>query len=120
MAAPGVVPRVRSNENFRVPDLGVTCAPQAGTVMVPEPVLLVEILSPGNEQKTRQNIWTCTTIPSVREILVVRCTRIEVELLRRCADGNWPDSPQMIRAREMLVLESIGYEGPVAAIYRTA
>jgi len=26
-AAPGIVPRVRTNENFRVPDLGVTYAP---------------------------------------------------------------------------------------------
>ena len=28
--APGIIPRVRSNENFRIPDLGVTCSPPHG------------------------------------------------------------------------------------------
>ena len=36
---PGIVPHVRANENFRVPDLGLTCAPPSGQVVVPEPVL---------------------------------------------------------------------------------
>ena len=35
--APGIVPKVRANENFRIPDLGVTCAPPSGQVMVPDP-----------------------------------------------------------------------------------
>jgi len=65
-------------------------APPSQAVMVPEPVLLSEILSPGNEPKTRSTIWTYTTIPSVREILAVRGTRMEVELLRRLDDGSWP------------------------------
>jgi Uma2 family endonuclease len=118
--APGIVPRVRANENFRVPDLGVTCAPPSGEVMVPEPILLIEILSPSNEAKTRANIWAYTTIPTVQEILAVRSTRMEVELLRRGGDGNWPASPTIVRAPEMLALASIGFETPVADLYRTA
>jgi Uma2 family endonuclease len=70
IAAPGIVPRVRANENFRVPDLGVTCAPPSREVMISEPVLLIEILSPSNEPETRANVWTYTTIPSVQEILL--------------------------------------------------
>lgn len=120
IAAPGIVPRVRANENFRVPDLGVTCAPPSGEVMVPEPVVLIEILSPGNEPKTRANIWTYTTMPSVREILAVRSTRMEVELLRRDADGNWPASPMIVRLPDLLDLTSIGFAVPVADLYRTA
>lgn len=120
ISAPGIVPRVRSDENFRVPDLGVTCGPPSKEVMVPEPVLLVEILSPGNEAKTRSNIWAYTTMPSVQEILVVRSTRMEVELLRRAADGNWPASPVIIRPPDALGLSSIGFEVPVADLYRTA
>lgn len=118
--APGIVPRIRANENFRVPDLGVTCAPPSQGVMVPEPVLLVEILSPGNEGKTRSNIWTYTTIPSVREILAVRSTRMEVELLRRGGDGNWPASPAVICPPDNLELSSIAFLVPVAELYRTA
>ena len=120
ISAPGIVPRIRANENFRVPDLGVTCAPPSKEVMVPEPVLLVEILSPGNEAKTRSNIWACTTMPSVQEILAVRSTRMEVELLRRDAEGNWPWSPVIIRPPDALGLSSIGFEAPVADLYRTA
>jgi Uma2 family endonuclease len=90
IAAPGIVPRVRANENFRVPDLGVTCAPPSREVMVPEPVLLIEILSPSNEPETRANVWTYTTIPSVQEILLVSSTRVEAELLRRGRDGARP------------------------------
>ncbi|WP_428534420.1 Uma2 family endonuclease [Rhodopila sp.] len=118
--APGIVPRVRANENFRVPDLGVTCAPPSGEVMVPEPVLLVEILSPSNEAKTRTNIWAYCTIPSVREILAVRSTRMEVELLRRDADGNWPDTAELVRPHGLLELSSIDLRTPVADLYRTS
>lgn len=120
IGAPGIVPRIRANENFRVPDLGVTCSPPSGGVMLPEPVLLIEILSPGNEPKTRANIWAYTTIPSVQEILAVRTTRMEVELLRRGSDGNWPASPAIVRPPETLELSSIGFAAPVANLYRTA
>jgi len=120
VAAPGIVPKVRANENFRIPDLGVTCAPPSGKVMVPDPVLLIEILSPGKVAKTRSNIWTYTTIPSVQEILVVRSTRMEIELLRRGPDGNWPDAPLIVKAPDHFELASIGFTVPVADIYRTA
>ena len=77
--------RVRANRNYRVPDLGVTCAPPSHDPMVPEPIVLIEILSPSNEADTRANIWAYTTVPSVREILAIRSTRIEAELLVRDA-----------------------------------
>ena len=118
--APGIVPRVRANENFRVPDLGVTCAPPSGEVMLPEPLLLVEILSPSNEAKTRTNIWAYCTIPSVLEILAVRSTRMEVELLRRDADGNWPDTAELVRPPALLELSSIGFQTSVADLYRNS
>ena len=118
--APGIVPRIRATENFRVPDLGVTCSPPSQGVMVAEPVLLIEILSPSNEAKTRANIWTYTTMPSVQEILAVRSTRQEVELLRREADGNWPASASLIGPPDLLELTSIGFRISLADIYRTA
>lgn len=118
--SPGIVPRVRAKENFRVPDLGVTCAPPSGGVMMPEPILLIEILSPSNEAKTRNNIWAYCTIPSVREIMAVRGTRMEVELLRRDADGNWPEIAVLLRPPDLLELPSIGFQTPVADLYRNS
>jgi Uma2 family endonuclease len=119
LSHPGIVPRVRSNRNFRIPDLGVTCAPSSQGLMVPDPVLLVEILSPGNEAQTRANIWAYTTIPSVREILAVHSTRIEAELLRRGADGNWPEEPDILGNLDQLTLGSIGFATALGAFYRT-
>jgi Uma2 family endonuclease len=87
--------------------------------MVPEPVLLIEILLPSNEAQTRSNVWTYTTLPSVQEILAVRSTRIEAELLRRGSNGTWPALPAIIRPPEPLELASIGFTVPIAALYRT-
>ena len=119
LSQPGIVPRIRSDRNFRIPDLGVTCAPPADGLMVPNPVLLIEILSPRNEAQTRANIWAYTTIPSMQEILAVHSTRIEAELLRRDADGNWPEEPLIVKGAATLALDSIGFSTALAALYRT-
>jgi Uma2 family endonuclease len=120
IARPGIVPRVRANRNYRIPDVGVTCAAPALGLMVPEAVLLVEILSPNNEMATRANIWAYTTIPSVRELLVVHSTRIEAELLRRRPDSMWPEQPDMLGVDAILTLESIEFSAPLTALYRTS
>ena len=115
---PGVVPRVRSESNFRIPDLAVTCAPyQQEEYALTDPVLLVEILSPSNQSETWTNVWAYTTIPTVREILIVHSTAIRAELLRRDAAGNWPDRALLIDAGP-LELQSIGLSVDVTTIYR--
>ena len=120
ITAPSVVPRVRANENCRVPDLGVTCAPPSREVMVEYSVLLIEILSPSNESETRANVWAYTTIPSVREILIVRSTRMEAELLRKGDDGTWPKQATIVRSDESLSLTSVEFSVPLSAVYRTS
>ena len=119
LTEPGIVPRVRANRNFRVPDLGVTCAPPAQGLMVPEPVLLIEILSPSNEAETWANIWAYASIPSVQEIVAVHSTRVEAELLRRNTDGTWPAEPEIVTADGVLSLTGIAYGTPLIALYRT-
>jgi len=116
---PGIIPRVRASENWRIPDIGVTCAPPEDEIEVRGAVLLVEILSPNNYAETRANVWTYTTLPSVKEILVVNSVRIEAELLRRRDDGTWPEQPDMIPADGTLGLASIYFDVPLAALYRT-
>ena len=115
---PGVIPRVRSEANMRVPDLAVSCEiDDRGLRALTEPTLVVEILSPSNESETRENVWAYTTIPTVREILLIRSTRIAAELIRRGADGIWPANPQPIDADAALVLESLDFSCPLAALY---
>ena len=115
---PGVKPRVEANHNVRVPDLGVTCAPSTPDLqLMPDPVLLIEILSPGNVKDTRSNVWTYTTIPSVQEILVVHSTVVRVELLRRNANGSWPENPELIETGGAIKLTSIGASFLLSDIY---
>jgi Uma2 family endonuclease len=119
VTAPGVIPRVQSETNFRIPDLAVTCASyETEESALSDPVLVIEILSPSNQAETWANVWTYTTIPSVQEILVVKTAAIGAELLRRKRDGSWPSQPLAIVAGD-LALESIGFTFPLAAAYRT-
>ncbi len=115
---PAIRVHSRSKINTRVPDLGVSCAPVAANdVALPEPKLLVEILSPGNARDTWDNVWAYCTIPSVTEILVLASTRIEAELLRRDAAGHWPPDPQRIEDGGILELTTIGLSLPLREIY---
>lgn len=117
--AAGVIPRVKSDSNVRIPDLAVTCSQtQVEEYAIDEPILLVEILSPSNRSETWINIWAYTTIPSVTEILVVDSTRTRAELLRRDAQGAWPERPLEIRADGLVELQSIDFHVPLAALYR--
>jgi Uma2 family endonuclease len=103
---------------MRVPDLAVSCeVPNGGQRALTEPSLVVEILSPSNESETRENVWAYTTIPTVREILLIRSTRITAELIRRGVDGIWPANPQPIESDAALFLESLDFSCPLAAIY---
>ena len=87
--------------------------------MLPDPLILIEILSPSNETETWANVWTYLTIPTVMEVLVVSSSSIEAELLRRNADGTWPEVPARIKAEDALTLDSIGFSVPLVALYRT-
>jgi Uma2 family endonuclease len=119
VVTPGVIPRVQSDINMRIPDLAVTCSPALPTdKALRDSVLLIEILSPSNRAETWTNVWSYTTMPSVREILVLHSARIGADLLRRGADGTWPERPEVIEQYD-IVLESIGYTGPIAAFYRS-
>lgn len=117
--AGGVQPMVRADDNYRVPDLGVTCSPDVrGDQILPDPILLIEILSPGNARETRDNVWTYTTIPTVQEILIVHSTRVRAELLRKGTDGAWPREAEFVEARGMLRLASIEAEFEMGEAYK--
>ena len=118
---PAVEIRVRAKENRRIPDIGVTCSPYAQrTVDLPDPILLVEILSPGNRKETMENVRAYMTIPSVREILVVNSIGFGVQLLRRQEDGHWPSDFTTFDADGDLTLESIGLTMPAKSFYPPA
>jgi Uma2 family endonuclease len=119
IAAAGIIPRVRASENFRIPDLAVTCTRyETEEYDVSNPVLIVEILSPSNRADTWRNVWAFTTIPSLREILILSSTAVRAELLRRGSDGSWPAASMVIEDGD-LTFDSIDLTVPLATIYRT-
>lgn len=117
VTTPGVIISSKTDNNFRIPDLAVTCSPigPKDTALV-DPVLLIEILSPSNQAETWINVWAHTTIPTVREVAVFRTAAIGALVLRRNADGTWPDQPTAVNEGE-LVLESIGFRVAINDIY---
>ena len=118
VTTPGIQPRVRANWNYRVPDLVVTCTPnRAGVHLTPDPLLLIEILSPGNAADTYENVRAFSTLPTVRQIVVVHSTQMLAEVLNRAADGAWPADAEVIAAGGTLQVASIGMALPLTEIY---
>ena len=105
---PIVEVRVRANFNRRVPDLGITCSPITSDV---------EILSKSNWKETIDNIWAYTTIPTVKELLVVSSMGVEAQLLRRQDDDSWPPELMRIDEADDVTLSSIGLTVPLKAFY---
>jgi Uma2 family endonuclease len=120
VTAPGIVPAERSEDNCLVPDLGITCAPPTGEHLMHEPLVLIEILSPTNVSRTRANIRAYRTIPGVQEIVLLHSSAIVVEILRRGADGTWPQQPDVVDAGGELRLDSISFVAPLRDAYRTS
>jgi Uma2 family endonuclease len=119
IAAPGIIPRVRASENVRIPELAVTCTSyKTEEYDVSNPVLIVEVLSSSNRAETWRNVWSYTTVPSLREILILSSNAIRGELLRRGSDGSWPGASTLIEDGD-LTLDSIGLTVSLAAVYRT-
>lgn len=113
---PGVIPTTMAAHNLRVPDLAVGCSPfDAAQPALRDPVLIVEILSPSNRAETWANVWAYTTIPSVRDILVLRADAMAGELLCRGSDGAWPD--QAISLADHIPLRSIDFQVPLTGLY---
>lgn len=115
----GVKPRVRGRTNVRVPDLLVTCGPppQPGDGIVHDPVLIIEVLSPSNDDETESAIMSCASIPSVREMLVVDSVQRRAEVWRRDGAGTWPVDPQSIDASGIVRLDSLDLDLSLDAVY---
>ena len=115
---PSIIPRVRASLNLRAPALGVAAAPdRPDQYVVPDPILLIEILTPENTTDVWDNVWSYCTIPSLQEIAVVHSTRVRAELLRRGCNGHWPEEPEEIGPEGMLSFASIGLACPLLDVY---
>ena len=112
----GIVPAGR-DDTFYVADLAVTCSRyERGEQYLKEPILIVEILSPGTERHDRLiKVPAYRTIDTVTEILLIDSESIYAEILRRDGD-RW--ITELVRGRaSVLGLSSIDLQISMADLY---
>lgn len=100
-------------------DLAVTCAEhQSGQKSTPEPLIVVEILSPSTEKYDRRvKLGDYRSIPSVQEVVLIAQDQVYCEVHRRVDGERWQtDLLRLDEAR--LRLQSIGFDQPLEKIYR--
>ncbi|MGE0699446.1 MAG: Uma2 family endonuclease [Hyphomicrobiaceae bacterium] len=113
-----VRPALGHGINARVPDIAVTCAPPSTSRTFDEPILIIEVMSPSNDDDTWESIRALAPLPTLREIVVVQSERIGIEVYRKGVDGGWPDGPEgTLDAAGTFRLESIGLDLTVADVY---
>jgi Uma2 family endonuclease len=105
------------DDSFYIADLAVGCRPyRQGEQLVPDPILIIEILSPGAERHDRlTKVPGYRDIPTVEEILLIDSESCLAEVLRR--EGlNWVT--ELVRGRdEVLRLASVDLAVPMAELY---
>jgi Uma2 family endonuclease len=112
-----IQPQMHANDNVRSPDIAVTCLTTKETKTFPDPVLIIEVMSPSNRQDTWDSIYAMSTIPALAEIAVVDCERVRVEVFRRDKDGAWPKGGEVFEAGGTVQLTSLAAEFPISEIY---
>jgi Uma2 family endonuclease len=118
VAEGAIIPVQGAGNNVRVPDLVVAAGhDQSGDQIVTDPIVIVEILSPGNSSDSRDNVDSYLTLPTLREVVLVHSNRITAEVHRRDAAGAWQVEPKFVDASGSLVVSSVGLELPIEEVY---
>ncbi len=114
----GVQTAFDANHNVRRPDVSVTCVPHTkGERALPSPVLIVQVLSPHDQDDQWETIQMLAGVASIIEIVVVDSETVDVQVFRRNQDGTWPADPQRSAAGDPVHLASIDADLAVADIY---
>jgi Uma2 family endonuclease len=111
------IARPDRNDTCYIADLAVTCTPsEPGQQLLQEPLLIVEILSPGTALYDRQTkVSDYRRIPSVEEILLIDAASVFAEVLRREGD-RW--ITEIVRGPQAsLSLASIGLVVSMSDLY---
>jgi Uma2 family endonuclease len=108
--------KVLANRSVRYPDLSITCSPVVGRDdTVPEPVVIVEVVSPTTERTDRgRKKFDYFAIPSLRQYAIVEQDQRRVDLYTR-TEAGWAN--QIVTGNAMLNLSSIGIGLPLDAVY---
>lgn len=103
------------------PDAFVRCGPgQALRTVVDDPVLVVEVLSPGTQQADlTEKRWAYQAIETLQAILFVAADKPRVELATRGPEGSWV-SRHFIGPETTIPLDFLRIDLPLADLYAGA
>jgi Uma2 family endonuclease len=106
---------------FYYPDLSVVCGPSAyrgrNKHTITNPVLVVEVLSPGTESKDRgEKFIRYQQIETLRSYLLVSQTEPRVELFERAENGHW-DYTTVAGINSMVAVPSLDIMLALSEIY---
>ena len=110
--------RVEPADAYFYPDVMVTCsaADAADPLIKREPVLLVEVLSPGTAAYDRGDKFAAyRSLPSLREYLLVDTTSRRCDLYRKGSDGLWVLHP--FEPETAVQLDSVGLSLSAQALW---
>lgn len=108
----------RSEGNWFQADLAVTCQPhRRGQQEIPEPLLIIEILSPSTEDHDRKvKLVAYRELPSVREVLLVDQARLYAEVHRRLDESRW--LTELVHGPDAIIrLETLALDLPLRDLY---
>ena len=110
---------VREGELYTYPDVMVSCHPDDSPdkIMMHNPVLIIEVLSPGTESHDR--IWKFsryTQLASLQHYLLVSADKWLVEWYRREPSGVWSFTP-LAGQDEAVTISELGITLPLAELY---
>jgi Uma2 family endonuclease len=113
--------RIDKANCFRYPDASGLCGPvelhdEVGDAYC-NPQFIIEVLSPSTEALDRgEKFHLYRFLDSLREYVLVRQDRAEVEVFRKESDGSW-SSVQYDELSDALDLRSVGVRLPLSHLY---
>ena len=114
----GPTTKIQVAERIRYPDAFVSCTPVApDATIIPEPVIVFEILSPGTSRTDRiAKLREYQATASIRRYVILEQDAIAATVLWR-RDDEWVT--HVVTGDEVLALSEIAIELPLAEIYRS-
>ena len=90
----------------------------AGATSLNDPVVLVEVVSKGSEQRDRLEKWGAYQhLVSLKHYVLVVRDRMAIDVIDR-VEGGWFNRPRLETAADLLKLPAIDFEMSVAEVYR--
>lgn len=114
---------VKRNAFMAYPDVMVACGKiefmEGRTDVITNPVVIVEVLSPSTREYDRvQKYARYTQLESLQDYILVGSERVHVTHLRREPGSRRWTIDMYDEPEDVLLLESIGVELPLARVYR--